>query len=499
MTHVLPSSTNRFPDASLMSSKLNRVLVIFAYALVSLLYWLPGNAAATPTTAETTEVVSVSSAQAIDRALAGHPTLRAGDADIDAMKARLLAAWGVYVPKIDFTTLFTVMPAVRGDPFNGFTDYDDWGPFVRVDVAADSPIYAFGQLEALRDAARAGIDLSRAKRAIAQAELVYQVRRAYCDLQLAEEVKAVLLDGKKYLERARKRLETMEEEDDPQYDQIEMLKLRVFEADVQERVFSVERDLSRAEHMLRQSMGLGVDVAVRITERDLSPYAFVVAESAQYMALALQSRPEIAALNAKDAVAQSEVDLQLARFFPTLKVIGNYRLAYSPVADDQLSPFASDSYNVHTVGVSLGLSWTFDLGQQLGRYHEALAKQEKAHQDREAEILKLQMDIENATADVKIQAQLIEIQASALRAARGWLIAKSDLYDTGFATLDDVQDALVEYYKRKIGHYQAISTFNLAVLKLSRVVGADVTEYVPGTTGGAPSQNRMDSPKIESR
>lgn len=139
------------------------------------------------------------------------------------------------------------------------------------------------------------------------------------------------------------------------------------------------------------------------------------------------------------------------------------------------------------------------MGQQVGRYHEALAKREKAHQEGAAEILKLQMDIENATTDVKIQAQLIEVQASALKAARGWLIAKSDLYDTGFATLDDVRDALVEYYKRKIGHYQAISAFNLAVLKLSRVVGVDVAEYLPGSSGQvSPRSTTNDSP-IESR
>ena len=50
-------------------------------------------------------------------------------------------------------------------------------------------------------------------------------------------------------------------------------------------------------------------------------------------------------------------------------------------------------------------------------------------------------------------------------------MAKSDLYDAGFGNVKEVTDALVEFYKRKLGYLKAAYDYNDAVARLSKAVG----------------------------
>ena len=150
---------------------------------------------------------------AVAFALEHNPLMDAAASQVDVSRAALTAAWGRYIPRIQFTSLITALPAMRGNPLDGFTDYDDWGPYFRVDVEGQMPLYAFGQLSALRDVARAGIDVSQAELEVAIAELTYQTRRAVLGLKLGESVMDIVLEGEKYLVRAKHRLEEEEEAD----------------------------------------------------------------------------------------------------------------------------------------------------------------------------------------------------------------------------------------------------------------------------------------------
>jgi outer membrane protein TolC len=413
--------------------------------------------------------------EAVSWALEHNPAMAAADADIEVYDAKLFQAWSAYIPRAKVKSLFTVMPGSRGDAFTGYVDFEDWGPFIRVEIEFGMPIYAFGKLEALRDLARAGIDVAKGKRRVVMAEIVYQTKRAYYTWQFTREVQAVLDDGRTYLEKAKRRLEDMEMRDDPEYDQIDMLKTRVYESDIRARELETDKGAFMAREGLVAILALPRGSALRLTDEQLQPVGLEILPIERYLAVAEQWRPELEAARAGIRAAEHNVDLRIARMLPSIGVVGNYTFAWSPVADDQQSPFSIDPYNTNGGGAALGIEWELDIGQKIGEFDEAKAGFVKAKNEVEFAKSKLLFEVQETWKELTRQSELIEINEKAMRAARGWLIAKSDLYDAGFAELQDVVDALLEFYKRKLGYMEAIYNFNIATAELSRRVGVDVT------------------------
>lgn len=431
--------------------------------------------------------------EAIGTALSNNPIIRAADSDIEVAKAKLFREWGRYIPRITFQALFAVSPAPKGDALNGYLDFDEWGPVFRGELDGEVRLYAFGQLSALRDVADAGVEIKRAEREVVRSELRFLTQQAYYGWVFAEEAKRVIADGRKYLTRARERLEELEEDDSPDFDPVEKLKMRVQEATVAQQEAEVAKQLKIAQSSLKAVMARAPNDPVVPASAKLEPVEVELATLDEYVALADRHRPEVLVSRGRLARAQARVDRRFAEFFPQIGIRGFFDVAVAPHGDDQRSPFANDPYNQARGGVGLNLWWSFDIGQQLGKHQEAAADRNRAEFELEAYILQVRADVARAFFDVEQNLELIRIQKKAKKAARGWLIAKSDLYDAGFGSIDEVSAALVEYFKRRVGYLEAVYSFNLAVCRLWRVVGVDVralgTQLEPAESGSSPKSN----------
>ena len=86
------------------------------------------------------------------------------------------------------------------------------------------------------------------------------------------------------------------------------------------------------------------------------------------------------------------------------------------------------------------------------------------------------VEIHRLVQDLRGKIELMASYKKAQKAAQGWLTASWDLYDSGFGSFRDVMDALVQFYRRKVGYLQAVHEHNLLVYELSRAVGADITQ-----------------------
>jgi outer membrane protein TolC len=419
-------------------------------------------------------VLRVNADEIVERAAANNPIVAASSAEVEMAEAELFRAWGRYIPRFTADAFFTWIPSARGDALNGYLDFSEWGPLVRTEVDGEVTLYAFGQLEALRDAARAGIDVAQARRKVALAELTFLARQAYFGAVYARQALDVMNEGQKYLDRAKRRLEELEETDSPEFDPVDLMKMRVQEAATVEGRAELEKGLAVALEGMRAVMALPHTAQVEPAESELSPVGVELLGLTEYYAAAFEDRPELAVANAQALKALAGQDERFADFFPRLGLRGFYDFAYSPVAEDQRSPFANDPFNVSNGGVALSMRWTLDLGQQIGRYRESSAAVDKALREAEALMLKVRVDVAEAWHEATRQRKLMDVQRDAMKAARGWLIAKSDLYDTGFCSIDDVSGALVEFFRRRLGYLQSIYNFNIATAKLSRVVGRDV-------------------------
>jgi outer membrane protein TolC len=184
------------------------------------------------------------------------------------------------------------------------------------------------------------------------------------------------------------------------------------------------------------------------------------------------SQPTARAADRGGAAMRSLADAKWSELYPELFLGAYFSYSGSTVADDQGSPYAHDPWNSWYGGAALGLRYQLDIPQRVARARQAGAEAERTVWLGRVAAAEAALELETAHREAGDLAELLPTYRRAERAARSWLVAKSDLYDAGFATLDDVTDALVEFFKRRLGYLRAVHDYNLAVARLTRALGS---------------------------
>lgn len=406
--------------------------------------------------------------------------------NLGMFEAKLFEARWAWFPQGKIEASIGPTPAKRGNPIYGETDFDEWGPLWKVRAEAAAPIYTFGKLAGLKRAAEAGVDVAQDLVALARAEASYRVRQAYYGWLLAKDLIEIVEEGRSYLDKAERRLKKMEMEDDPEYDQVDLLRLRVYRADVEQMALEARRleELSRFGMRLilgREEDGEPFDPTAQISlaRVDLEPVDVELGELGTHLARAEEHEPMTRAGRAGVRARTALADVAEAGLYPDFYVGGYISYSGSPVADPQDSPFAYDPWNSWFGGAAVGVRYTIDIPQKVARWRQALAEAAYTEQIARIAASRAALDVEKAYREAVDMKHLLSVFRRAQRAARSWLMAKSDLYDAGFGELKEVTDALVEFYKRKLGYLQGIYEFNMAVARLSQTTGADLFTAAP--------------------
>ncbi len=407
--------------------------------------------------------------EAMQTMLKTHPMVKASAATLEGYQGRSDATTWIWLPKLSLKGFVSATPAKWGNPMEGGTNYDEWGPFVNMEFAAILPLYTFGKLQAVKDMARAGVEVGEAQVNIVAGQLQVTLARAYLGVQLAQSLEDIIREGEQYLVRARKYLEDLRDKDSKDYDDVDLLRLKVVEADVASRRLELDRGRDLGLAGLVQLTGLPEERAKLLPKLK----RFVIEDKPldHFLQLALVNRPELKVLAAVMKVQQGRVDLEQARFFPDFFVGFYYSLSRSWVIEEQGSPFAYDPFNTWGAGGGFGLEWKFDLADRMGSLDEQQANLRAMQAQSMALLQKVDLEVRDAYSSLVQQREAIKLHEMAFKAARGWTIAKLDLYENGFAELRDLTDALKEFFTRKLNLEMAVMEYNLAAVRLAVACG----------------------------
>lgn len=417
--------------------------------------------------------------QAISHAMAHSGIIVAARADTEIFAAKLAAARWQHWPHFSVNSMLTPMAAQRGDPMNGRTDTGEWGIFTRTEVSGYLPLVTFGKIHHLKQARALGVDVGRAQEDIARAEVRYQVLKAFFALSLARELSGVVREGRDYFDKAKRHVRRLEEEDDPSFDPVDKMKIRVYDAQVEQRDLDARRALALALGQARRMVGADPQGDIDFATRPPEPIVpRMTVDLAAALDAAMGSRPELVALRRGIAARKAEVAARWASFFPDLVLVGRFTYGYSNVADPQDSPFANDPFNSYHVGGGIALRWDLEIGRKLAEWNEAKAQQAKLQAQLDDAERGVRLEVEKLFREMEDARKVLAAQEDALRAARGWVLAKTDLYENGLSELRDILDGLVQFFLSQMAHLQAIYDFNVSVAALERASGLAL---VPGT------------------
>lgn len=391
----------------------------------------------------------------------------------DVAEAEYLRASLAWVPTLKATAGGGYMPGQTVDSSGRLTsDFGEVGYVARVEAEATMPLYTFGKLALIDDMGEAGRDLAALKAGVLQVEVRQQVRRLIDSLRFVTEADELITDGRKYFDKARKRLDRLEQEDSEEYDQIDHFKLRVYEADLVRMELDARRGRQAARDGLAALMGLPGPEALELAE---APLAAVEVDPGQVDAwvAALEGAPEIRVLGVEARFAKLQADLEKRRWWPDLALIASGKYQRAEPVDNVMAngQLISDPYNTWYAGAVLGLKWELDVVGRLAGVRKQRALQGLAEQKRDLYRQKLALEVREMARKLADQKQLITVTAGAQKAARSWLIDRSNLYDAGLIEVKDVLESLKEYYKRREEHLRAILELNVTWYQLQKLVG----------------------------
>ncbi len=405
---------------------------------------------------------------------ANSPLMRAARAGLDVFEAKLRQADWAYFPAIKLDAGVVPFPELTEDSEgNTELNWSKWGIFYQVKLSLVQPLWTFGKIAALQEAAALGREVGRARVDVARWELRYRAAEAWNGRILAGELDAIISDGESWLNKAEARLDRLKVEDSPDYDQSEHLRLRTRVADF--HVMSAQN----AELMTVSAAGMRLlvdrkDGPAPVPDvKELRPVEVRLAPIDRYLALMRDNAPDLRVARAGRDARRALAEQKDAELWPDLVFIGEIRYEDNTLGEELT--VATDILADLPVTGLVGLRWNLDIPRRAARADEAWAAARRAKHQAEAAALMAELKVRRVYQQLENKQKLVEVFRRSQKSAQGWLTANWDLYDAGFGNFRDVMDALVQFYSKKAGYLQQVHEHNLLVFKLSQLCGVDIT------------------------
>ncbi len=404
-----------------------------------------------------------------------YPGLRAHEARIRAAQARLQEArFSPFFRSWEATASVTIAPRAEGTII--FSDQgqlpldNGWAPVVDLGIRGFVPIYTFGKLRNLKRAARAGVRAEHLERERRLARLRFDVRRAYFALQLALDVEQMFAEGRPKLLRARRKLQRMLDEGDPNTNPMHRYRLEAAVAEIEARASETTRLRRSAEAALQALTGVA---HLRVPPCPMEPVEVSAPSLEVLRERARRSRPEVGMLEAAVEAREANLDIQRAGYAPDFGLGFQARYSWGPGLTDQSNPWIADPANRQSLGGGLVMRWSLDFAGS--RFRTARARAQLEETRARLDEVQRGMGLEVATAlEALLDAQRREAAwREGRRQTRAWFVSEAQAYDIALDDMDpkNLIDAMKAYFEARFNHLRAIQALNEAAAELERVSG----------------------------
>ncbi len=412
-------------------------------------------------------------ARCLDLAEKNHPNIWAARARLHYMRGQLDEAH--FAPFSQFTATggLGIAPTVRGNniysPQTEVSLSGSMGLAWRIGIEGVVPLWTFGKMTNLWDAAEAQIKVGEADVNKQKIQVRMDVRRAFFGLQLSRDSVALLGEASSRLDKGIEHLD--KEVKAGNADEIDLLKLRTFRYELDGRTAEAHRYEAIALSSLRFLTGEGPTFDIppdplRVAKRQLGPVA-------QYLQAARVNRPDVNMVKAGILARQAQVALAQSKYLPDLGLGVSAAWARAPEVADQLNPFVRDDANYLRYGAALVFRWQLDFLPNAARVEQARAQVEELRETERYALGGIGVEVETAYAQV-VDAQAREqAYGAAQRTAKQWVIAVQQGIEVGTKEDADLVDAAKQWAQQRFNHLTSMMDLNVAWSNLALATAWD--------------------------
>ncbi|HEY3666795.1 MAG TPA: TolC family protein [Polyangiaceae bacterium] len=418
-----------------------------------------------------TRVVSLK--RCLELAALNYPKVAEARARLAQKRAQLDQAFSA--PYSDFTMTGGVGPAptVRGtslyspDTDKALTSH--MGIAWQLGVSGAIPLWTFGKITNLWDAADAQVHVGEHEIRKEQNDVKLTVRRAYYGVQLARDALALLNEAAARIDTYVGRLEKKVKDGDG--DDVELLKLKMYRAELEARQSEATRQQAVALSGLRYLTG-GPDVNVSDTPLQQSSHR--LAPLAHYLSAARLYRPEVNMARAGVMAREAQVRMERAKFFPDLALGLSFNYSAAPLVEDQRNPFVKDNANYLSYGAALVFKYKLDFLPQSARLAQANAQLEEQRATERYALGGVGTEVEQAFLEAEDASRRLDAYTRATSYAKQWLVQVQEGIDVGTYEDQDIVDPAKEYATKRFLQMNATFDYNVALAKLAQATGWEV-------------------------
>jgi outer membrane protein TolC len=409
----------------------------------------------------------------IELALKHYPRIHEALAKARAKRADIDIAH--YAPYTEFyaTAALAPAPTVRGtNIFSPNTDAaltSNMGLAWQMGVEGTVPLWTFGKITNLWDAAEASARAGEHAVDKEKNELRLAVRRAYFAAKVAQDGLSIVSEAMRQVDRYLPSLERKVSSGDA--DEIDLLKLRIQRAELEARESEARRHHATALAALRFLTGYTGQIA--LSSEPLVRAKHELGPLPRYLTAARLYRPEVNMVRAGILAQEAQLRLERARYFPDLGIAIVARYARAPEVTDQRNPYANDRSNQLGYGAGLVLNYKLDFLPQTARVARAEAELESLRASERFALGGVGVEVEEAFREAEDAKRRLDAWTRATDLTERWMNQVERRIAAGAFDEKEVLEPTKELALKRFGRLSAIFDYNIAMAKLAQATGWD--------------------------
>jgi outer membrane protein TolC len=341
-------------------------------------------------------------------------------AQLGISEARREMARAPAMPSVQLEAIAGPSPTFTGNAIRSDTTFDAWGLAFQSKVEVIQPLYAFGALQKLRDAARVAHEAEGGRHEREKLLLRQDVAKLYYGYQLAFDLREICRDLLEQMKKAKEQGEKMREraaKGAPSETDLDRINMVVAELSSRFEEAQKFMDLARLG-MSVETGSYGNTGELRWRRANLKRRDSEFKDIEFYKNIAHTKRPEFQALRKEIEAREVLADAESARSYPLLFVGARWTYATNTASADQPSVFAHDPFNSNSVVAGLGLKWSIYSADARSKSATARAEAIKTRSRNEFLLRSLDAELEKNWAELKFLRLSVDQKELVVRSAR---------------------------------------------------------------------------------
>ncbi|MGH7963224.1 MAG: TolC family protein [Candidatus Binatia bacterium] len=444
--------------------------------LATLLAFLIPSPSAEPEDGETSAPLRLTLKEVIQRAVEKHPSIQEVQGDVAIRRSELQQAKAGYYPTGELVNIAGVVNDAEGDllRYRRFSFDEGLGPFTRLEGQLAYPLFTWGKLTNGVKAASKGLAQEVISIEQKKAEVVREVKELYYTLLYTQQVEELLSEVQEGLQKGLKTVgEQVKKGEVMQSDQ---LNLRIAYAGIAKDVAKLRNGIELTRAALLRTMGLPPTATFETADTVLKPEPAQLKDLDYYVERLFANRPEWRKLHIGIQAKEAELQVATGDYFPAFFLAVPFRYGYAPGRSRQLNPFAYDNFNFADAGPVLGLRWSLGFAETAAKVARTRAELLKLRAQEQTATASFPLEVKEAYLNVKEAEERIKITDDGRKAGRALVTLGAANIELGIGDPQEVFQGLGNYTRAANDYYEAVKDYNVALAKLSLVVGEEVSE-----------------------